>query len=788
MTDVKDSTLTVVHIISGLGQGGAETVLYRLLQSSGPLLRHIVVSLTDEGIYGERLREMGVPVHVVSFRGLTGPVTGLWRLRQLLRQLQPNVVQTWMYHADLFGGLAARLAGCRHVAWGIRNSGADLHHASRSALLAARLCASLSGRVPQAIVACAHDAAQRHREWGYRADRMLVIPNGYDLSRWQADPAARGPVRQEWGVDADELVLGFVARWNPLKDHENLFAALALLRQRGARPRCVLVGPGMQEENAELRQVLERHGVRDQVMLLGPRDDVPRLVNGLDFHVLSSRAEGFPNVVAETMAAGVPAVVTDAGDARFIVGETGWVVPVRQPPALADALASALACLGTPDYVRRAQAARLRVQECFSLQAMTSAYEGLWRTMMRDAHPVAGDRVQSASSAQPVESVPSATPPGARRRLLFVVNNPDFLVSHRLPVARAALEAGFDVHVASPDGPAVATLAGLGMSHHVIPLSRSGRHPLQELQSMWHMWRLFRELKPDIMHAVTIKPVLYGGMAARLARVPATVSAVSGLGYVFMHSSGAGRWVRRAATLMYRQALGHPRSRVIFQNTSDRDVLREAGVLREGQDVLIRGSGVDLSAFPFVPEPSGAVVAVMVARLLADKGVHEFVEAARLSRAAGADIRWVLVGEPDPGNPASVSVQQVRAWHEEGLVEWLGERKDIAQVYADAHIAVLPSYREGLPKSLIEAAACGRAVVTTDVPGCRDAITPGETGLLVPVRDAQALAQAVMQLATDASRRQAMGAAGRQLAEQAFDVRGVASEHLKIYYDLLRTR
>lgn len=764
---MQTDTLRVVHIISGLGQGGAETVLHRLVTAPGQNTEHLVISMGGEGVFGPRLRAAGIPVYALGMKGPLGMMKGLWRMQGLLRSLAPDVVQTWMYHADLVGGLVARLAGVRAVSWGIRNSGADLARSSRSSRVLAAISAPLSRLIPAVVVACARNAAQRHQRWGYDGDRMLVVPNGYDLSLWQPDPDARVQVREEWRVGDDTVVVGSVARWNPLKDHENLIAAMAEVRE-DRQMRLVLVGQGMDVGNDELMALLRKHGMVERTILLGMREDVPRVMQGFDLHVLSSRAEGFPNVVAEAMAAGVLCVVTDVGDAAYIVDDTGWVVPPRNAFALARGIEQAVATAGTPAAASRVDAGRQRVMSLFSLESMVANWQAVWRRLAVD-YPQPG-----------CEAI--------GRRLLFVVNNPAFFLSHRLPLALAARDAGFDVHVATMDGPAVAEVRAHGLVHHVIPLSRSGKNPLQELQSIHALWRLCRRLRPDIVHAVTIKPVLYGGIAARLARVPAYVAAVSGLGYVFMRQSGGFDYVRMAATLLYRLALGHPNSRVIFQNTSDRQTLEDARVVRPGQSVLVRGSGVDLDEFPYLPEPPGPVVVLCVARLLEDKGINEYVGAARLSQNRGEGLRWLLVGSPDPGNPASIAEHAVRAWHEEGAIEWLGERRDIAELHQQAHIAVLPSYREGLPKSLVEAAASGRAVVTSDVPGCRDAIEPGVSGVLVPARDAVALADAVAELASDATRRTAMGRAGRELAERDFDIRLIVQKQLDIYDTLLPAR
>ena len=759
-----------MHIISGLGQGGAETVLFRLVTAPGQGASHHVVSLTDDGVFGERLRAAGVAVTTLGMSSGRVSWAGLRSLYRLLKDERPDAVQTWMYHADLIGGVIACLAGVRAVAWGIRNSGANLAQGSRASRVSAWLCARLSRWVPARIVACAEEASRRHRAWGYRADIMQVIPNGYDLSRWQPDAEARVRLRAEWGLAEDAVVIGSVARWNPLKDHANFLAAFAECVQQRPDLKAVLVGDGMTSANAALMALIDQHGLRDQVLLLGRRDDVPAVMNALDIHVLSSQAEGFPNVVAEAMASEVACVVTDVGDAARIVGADGWVAPARDPHALAQATLKAVEALRTPGLPQQLQGARQRIATEYGLDRMVQSYAKVWQEMSA-----------AAQAGQPVVWPKSDD---QARRLLIVINNPAFFMSHRLPLALGAREAGFDVHIATMDGPAVEQITAHGLTHHVIPLSRSGGNPLQELGSIWALWRLFRRLKPELVHAVTIKPVLYAGIAARLARVPAYVAAISGLGFLFLDNSRKGVWVRRIVTLLYRMALGHRNSRVIFQNRNDAEVLQRAGAVRAEQVELIRGSGVDLGSFQALPEPAGAPVALMVARMLADKGVREFVDAARMAAGQPDGLRWVLAGSPDPGNPATITEQELLDWQAEGVVTWLGEQEDIAGLYRDSHIAVLPSYREGLPKSLIEAAACGRAVVTTDVPGCRDAIEPGVTGLLVPARDAAALCEAVQRLAGDAALRTGMGRAGRELAEQAFDIREVVRRHVGIYLAL----
>jgi glycosyltransferase involved in cell wall biosynthesis len=372
-----------------------------------------------------------------------------------------------------------------------------------------------------------------------------------------------------------------------------------------------------------------------------------------------------------------------------------------------------------------------------------------------------------------------------KRRLLFVVNNPAFFLSHRLAPALAARTAGYDVHVATMDGDAVAQIRTLGFTHHTVPMTRSGRHPWGELRTLWALLGLFRRLRPHLVHLVTIKPVLYGGVAARLAGVPAMVAAVSGLGFVFLSQTWRMRMLRQALIPLYRLALGHRNSRVIFQNSADRDVMLALGAVHERQVVMMRGSGVDMAACVVLPEPPAPVVVAMAARLLSDKGVREFVGAAQLLRTRGVPVRMLLAGSPDPGNPASITQAEVDAWRQDDAVTVLGECENVPALYGRSHIVALPSYREGLPKSLMEAAACGRPVIATDVPGCRDAMEAGISGVLVPVRDVAALADAIAALAGNAALRASMGAAGRRLAERDFDVRMIAAEHVGIYNALV---
>ncbi|MDP2715682.1 glycosyltransferase family 4 protein [Rheinheimera sp.] len=371
-----------------------------------------------------------------------------------------------------------------------------------------------------------------------------------------------------------------------------------------------------------------------------------------------------------------------------------------------------------------------------------------------------------------------------KKKLLFVVNVDWFFLSHRLPIALAAQAAGYEVNIACQLTAKGEAIKGYGFILHNLPLERSGTSVFKEFKTLVAIKRVIKLSRPDIIHAVTIKPVLYTGLATLFSKIP-KVSSISGLGFVFISEGLKARLVRVFISFLYRLALRHRKSRVIFQNPTDRDLFISAGIISANQAIMIRGSGVNFAEYPFSEEPQGKPVAMLLARLLTDKGVLEFVEAAKLLRASNISCRLVLVGDVDE-NPKSVSQAQLNSWVGQQLIEYWGFSSDVAASYRQANIVVLPSYREGLPKSLIEAAACGRAVITTDVPGCRDAITPDVTGLLVPVKDSAALAGAIEKLVNDSDLRLSFGVAGRRLAEREFDINSVVNKHFAIYEELLK--
>jgi glycosyltransferase involved in cell wall biosynthesis len=369
--------------------------------------------------------------------------------------------------------------------------------------------------------------------------------------------------------------------------------------------------------------------------------------------------------------------------------------------------------------------------------------------------------------------------------ILYVLTEDRFFRSHFADRAAAAREAGYSVAVAARDTGERQAIEGAGFPFHPIPFLRGSLNPFAETGAVAALVRLYRSLRPALVHHVALKPVLYGTLAARAAPDAAIIHAPVGMGYIFTSDRFRARVLRGPVGWALRMAFHTPRSRTVLENADDLAALTASGALPKERAVLIRGAGVDVEAFRPSPEPEGPVTVSLVSRMLWDKGVAEFVDAARRLRTNGSTARFRLVGGPDGENPASIPAAQLAAWHEAGLVEWLGHRADIAAQMAGSHVVCLPSYREGLPKVLLEAMAAGRPVVATNVPGCREAVEPGVNGILVPPRDGAALAEALATLIDSPELRSRMGAAGRRRAETEFASARIAAETLDLYAAML---
>ena len=375
----------------------------------------------------------------------------------------------------------------------------------------------------------------------------------------------------------------------------------------------------------------------------------------------------------------------------------------------------------------------------------------------------------------------------SRAKILYVATEDWYFVSDTLPLARAARAHGYDVSVAARENGKRGEIEGAGLKF--VPLSKISRSRIgavSESQSVLELNHLYCTLAPDLVHHIALKPILYGALAARALPSIAVVNSVMGLGYVFTSTSAKARALRPFMGLALRHALARKRSRTILQNSDDLAAIARLSPAARAHLSLIRGSGVDPVKFAPMPEPDGAPVVVLPGRLLRDKGIYEFLAAARTLKAEGIGARFALVGEPDADNPASVTHGEIAAWVRDGLIEHWGFRADMPEVYRASTLVCLPSYREGLPRVLLEAAACGRAVISTDVPGCREVVQHGVNGRLVPARDSSALTCALREALAQPDLRAQYAAAGRALVLEHFTAEKIIAENLAIYAKLLR--
>lgn len=375
------------------------------------------------------------------------------------------------------------------------------------------------------------------------------------------------------------------------------------------------------------------------------------------------------------------------------------------------------------------------------------------------------------------------------RRVCLVANTEWYLFNFRLALARHLRTLGWEVIMISPPGPFAQKLANEGFEWLEWQVDRRGLSVWREINSARHLAKIYKEKQPLLVHHFTIKPVMYGSLAAWLTKVPAVVNSITGLGYIFLRSGWQGAALRALVKPLYRLAIKHPNVGVIFENKDDQKFFLLHHLANESQTTVIEGVGVDVEHFLPEPEEIGPILVVMPARILWDKGVGVLVEASRQLRATqqADSIRIALVGTPDPGNPASIDEAQLQQWVADGLIEHWGFREDMAQVYRQCNIVCLPSLREGLPTVLIEAAAAGRSIVASDVPGCRAVVEDGVNGLLVPAGDPTALAEAIARLADDAALRKKMGAAGREFALSRFANEKIIAATLEVYSGLLKS-
>jgi glycosyltransferase involved in cell wall biosynthesis len=370
--------MKIIHIISSLKIGGAETMLFRLIRGM-PQHTHVVITLTAVGPLGELLETSGYTVHSIALKASTAwcALPHLWCL---IRRESPDIVQTWMYHADLLGGFISRLAGAKQVVWNVRNTNIPQSQLSLTGLIV-RLCAITSTWLPKAIICCAQSGLEVHAAHGYKRQKMRTIPNGYDTCEWQLKTANQCEVRRHYDLPGEAFIVGIVGRYDSLKGYDIFIEAAARIAKVVHNALFLMIGRNVDSGNVQLRSWIERRGGDAVFRLLGERSDVSQLMSTMDLYCLSSRAEGFPNVVAEAMLMQVPCVVTNVGDAALIVGPTGCVVPPCDPDALAEAVKE-LECMHAERRLALGQAARQRILNNYSIEVVSKQYEQLYQQIL----------------------------------------------------------------------------------------------------------------------------------------------------------------------------------------------------------------------------------------------------------------------------------------------------------------------------------------------------------------------------------------------------------------------
>ena len=369
--------------------------------------------------------------------------------------------------------------------------------------------------------------------------------------------------------------------------------------------------------------------------------------------------------------------------------------------------------------------------------------------------------------------------------IIYFVSEDWYFCSHRLPIARKALAEGFKVVVVTRVSNHRDIIKSEGFELAPIGINRGGMNLFSELRTISTLYSYYKKYKPDIVHHVAIKPVIYGALVARLIGSIKIVNAMAGLGFVFISNKKRVKLLRFFVHQLFRFLFNNKNSQLILQNKDDLGYFLKNKLVNNENVTIVRGSGVDVKKFIPAEESTGVPIVMLASRMLWDKGVGEFIEAAKILKQEGVEARFVLVGDSDPENPASIPNAQLSEWHELGIVEWWGERGNMHEMLTQAHIVCLPSYREGLPKVLLEAASCGKPIIATDVPGCREIVHDGENGVLVPLKDSNSLADAIKELVNNPNKRDRMGENGRRLVEREFSEEIVAFQTSRVYWKFL---
>ena len=609
---------------------------------------------------------------------------------------------------------------------------------------------------------------------GIPPEKIAVVVNGVDLARYRPRPRSEELARK-FGLE-EKFVIGYVGTLGMAHGLMNVLEA-AELSLADDRLRFLLVGAGA--ERQKLTEEAGRRQLHNVVFMpLQPKDAMPEVWSLCDValvHLKNDPAFGevIPSKIFEAMGMGRPILlVAPPGEASRIIesNTVGLAIPAGDPKALADA---ALTLMNDDP-------GRQRMTDCSRNAASLYSRQTQAERMIRVLDAVAAGRGSEAAAA------PDGPLPPKRPRVIYLVTEDWYFWSHRLPMAKAALAAGFEVAVATRVAEHGERILSEGFTLHRLSWRRRGIGPTEILMSVWEIWQLYRRERPDIVHHVALKSVVLGGLAASLAGVPAKVSGITGLGFLFTSQAWRFRMIRWVVATTLSWLLDRPGNGIIVQNEDDLQTLLRLKVAEPNRFLIIRGSGIDTEEYRPLPDPpTPPVVVAFVGRMLEDKGVRSVVQAHQTVVSRGVGLELLLVGPSDTENPTAIPVSELEEWNRLPGVSWLGFQENIQVIWAKAHIAVLPSRREGLPRSLLEAAALGRPIVATDVPGCREIARPDDNAILVPVDDTVALADAFERLARDESLRRALGSAGRELVLKSdLSAKQVGAKTVQLYESL----
>lgn len=762
MTPVSNPRLLI--IIGSLDLGGAENHLLAILPKLSDQYEITIFTTSFAGNFYQRFIDAGIPV-IYERKVITGSghlpaklwrlLSNFWRTLRFIRKHDPDIIHFFLPGSYLLGGYAACLLRRKHLLMS-RRSQNDYQQKHP------RILTMLEYRLHQrmdVILANSQKVAGQLRDEGVSEQQLQLLYNGVNLDRYQsvADPH----LRETLGLTADTLILTIVANLFFYKGHRELFHALAQIKHQ-LPDKWVLLCVGRDAgELAPLQQLAGELGIESHIQFLGQRDDIPQLMSLSDIGLLVSHEEGFSNAILEFMACGKPMVVTDVGGNAEAIedGISGMVVPRKDTTQIAAAILQ----LAISKKLREqyGKAARARVEQHFSLKRCADQYRELYTGVLN----------KQQAHTKPI--------------LLCVINNIEFLYSHRLPIVLSAATAGYEVHVATCYKPKVKLKHTDQIHYHYIHFNRNSINPVTEIKPLLQLARLYKQLTPDLIHHMCKKSVLYGCLLTRFMPKTPVVNTVPGLGYLFISSSLKSKLVTTVLRTGYRFGFNRQHLKTIFQNDDDRELFEHYRIVKPEQCVMIRGSGVDIQQFRPAPRTNEIPVIVLPARLLWDKGVGEFVDAARALKSQ-IKARFVLVGDVDPINPASISADTVKDWVVDGIVEHWGWCEDMVSVLKQADIVCLPSYREGMPKALLEAAACGLPIVTTDAPGCKDVIVHGESGYIVPIKDSDLLVKYVGELVSSPKLRFYMGQKALSRVSENFSSEVITNQHLSLYITMLQ--